>query len=134
MSRIRCANTMPEVAVRSILHRMGFRFRKSSSHRLPGRPDVVLPKHHAAVLVHGCFWHRHAKCRLAYTPKSRTAFWGNKFAGNIRRDAEVRRLLRQAGWRVIVVWECQLKRPDEVARRLASAIAKRVPAHNVKTS
>ena len=122
MSRIRSANTAPEIQVRSLLHRLGFRFRNSTSRKLPGRPDVVLPKLKTVVLVHGCFWHRHKKCRFAYSPKSRTDFWERKFENNVRRDADVRRLLRKAGWRVLVVWECQLRRPDKVARVLSSKL------------
>src|SRR3954465_6124863 len=106
MSRIRCANTTPELIVRSILHQLGFRFRKSSARALPGRPDVVLPKYKTVVLVHGCFWHRHRDCKFAYTPKSRQDFWRSKFETNQKRDLLVTKQLRRLGWRVVVVWEC----------------------------
>lgn len=129
MSRIRCTNTRPELAVRSILHRLGFRFKGLSSRVLPGRPDVVLPMHKTVVFVHGCFWHRHANCKMAYHPKSNRAFWNAKFLANIRRDREVRRQLRGLGWRVLVVWECQLSRPMAVARRLVRLIAINNHAH-----
>ena len=102
MSRIRGKDTQPELTVRSTLHRAGYRFRL---HRkdLPGRPDIVLPKYRTVILVHGCFWHRHKGCRFAYTPKSRTAFWNEKFSGNVERDRRSVRELRRHGWRVITV-------------------------------
>jgi DNA mismatch endonuclease, patch repair protein len=117
MSRIRGRNTKPEYAVRSMLHRLGFRFRLHSR-ELPGRPDVVLPKYQSVVLVHGCFWHRHSQCPFAYTPKSRINFWGRKFAENVTRDRCTVTALRKAGWKVIIVWECELRRPDALSRRL----------------
>ena len=109
MSRIRAANTKPELIVRSILHRLGYRFRLGGR-KLPGRPDVVLTRHKTAVFVHGCFWHRHRGCRLAYTPKSNVAFWLQKFSENVIRDRRVRRHLARLGWTVVVVWECQVAR------------------------
>jgi DNA mismatch endonuclease (patch repair protein) len=117
MSRIRGRNTAPERAVRSLLHRLGYRFRLHSR-KLPGRPDVVLPKYSSVVLVHGCFWHRHSGCQLAYTPKSRIRFWSRKFAGNVARDLRNAEALHRAGWRVIVVWECELRNTITLARRL----------------
>lgn len=109
MSRIRGRDTAPERTVRSMLHRLGYRFRLHS-HQLPGRPDVVLPRWNSVVLVHGCFWHRHARCPLAYTPKSRTAFWERKFAANVARDRRVVSSLRTLGWRVVIVWEWVARR------------------------
>src|SRR5687768_7955655 len=97
MSRVTGANTKPEKIVRSILHRLGLRFRLHKKD-LPGRPDIVLSRHRTVILVHGCFWHRHRGCRMAYTPKSRLQFWEGKFKRNIARDAEVRALLKSAGW------------------------------------
>jgi DNA mismatch endonuclease (patch repair protein) len=122
MSRIRCADTGPEIVVRSVLHRMGFRFRKSSSRAVTGRPDVVLPKFKTVVFVHGCFWHRHSKCKFAYTPKSNIAFWQRKFSANVRRDRQVRRLLGNEGWSVVVVWECQTQNLRLLKTRLSKAI------------
>jgi len=117
MSRIKGRNTAPEVQVRSILHRAGFRFRL---HRkdLPGKPDIVLPKRGAIVFVHGCFWHRHQECRNCTTPKTNADFWQPKFDGNVARDHQNAKTLRKMGWKVIVVWECELASPDKVNRRL----------------
>ena len=117
MSRIRAKDTQPEKLVRSTLHRAGYRFRL---HRrdLPGRPDIVLPKYRTVVFVHGCFWHRHPGCRFAYTPKSRVAFWNEKFRRNVERDCRNVRALRALGWRVITVWECQAQQPSIWRRRL----------------
>ncbi len=106
MSGIREKNTKPERVVRSFLHRAGLRFRLHAE--LPGKPDVVLPRCHTVVFVHGCFWHRHAGCKYATTPGSNVAFWQEKFAANKRRDAVVKRRLRRLGWQVHVVWSCQL--------------------------
>lgn len=106
MSRIRGKDTAPELALRKALHALGLRYRLHAN--LPGKPDIVLPRHSAVVFVHGCFWHRHRGCRIATTPKSNTAFWREKFDRNVARDKRVRRQLRAAGWRVFVAWECQL--------------------------
>lgn len=119
MSRIRGRDTDPEKRVRSALHRLGYRFRLHDS-KLPGRPDVVLRKHRAVVFVHGCFWHRHPGCRYAYSPKSRTEFWEDKFARNVVRDRESRSALEDAGWRVLVVWECETRDEEALAARLKS--------------
>ncbi len=121
MSRIRGRDTTPEKLVRSTLHRMGFRFRL---HRrdLPGTPDIVLPKCRTVVFVHGCFWHRHPRCRYAYVPKSRVVFWRTKFRANVMRDRRVRRELRKLKWRVVVVWECQVRTPELAATLLREAL------------
>jgi DNA mismatch endonuclease, patch repair protein len=117
MSRIKSRDTSPELKVRSILHRMGYRFRL---HRkdLPGKPDIVLPKYRAVIFVHGCFWHRHLDCKYAYTPKSNIEFWEKKFSTNIKRDLRNKRLLQEQGWSVIVVWECQVNNQDFLERQL----------------
>lgn len=117
MAGIRSRDTKPELIVRSVLHRLGYRFR---IHRkdLPGCPDIVLPRYETALFVHGCFWHRHRGCRYAYTPKSRVDFWINKFRENVERDRRTRRQLRQLGWRVVVIWECQTKDIETLARLL----------------
>lgn len=126
MSRIRGANTKPELAVRSMLHRMGYRFRIANK-TLPGRPDIVLPKYRAVIFVHGCFWHRHPGCKYAYTPKSRLDFWEPKFEGNVMRDKNNLSLLRKAGWLPIVVWECEIKHnADAVLGRVSGILQRRL--------
>ena len=117
MGRIKGKDTKPELEVRSLLHKLGFRFRL---HRkgLPGTPDIVLPKYRAVIFVHGCYWHRHPGCRYAYNPKSRVAFWQNKFRDNVKRDAAHSRRLTELGWTVITVWECELREPEAVALAL----------------
>lgn len=117
MSRIRDKDTAPERLVRSALHRAGYRFRLHSK-KLPGRPDVVLPRYRTVVFVHGCFWHRHKGCRYAYTPKSRVAFWNAKFDSNVERDRRNARELRRLGWKVVTVWECEADRPGRWLLRL----------------
>ena len=107
MSGIRGSNTKPERTVRSLLHGAGFRFRLQARH-LPGRPDLVLPKHRAVVFVHGCFWHGH-NCHLFKIPSTRPEFWTGKIEGNRARDAVVADRLREAGWRRLVIWECAMK-------------------------
>ena len=111
MAGIRGRDTRPELAVRRALHGAGFRFRLHDA-RLPGRPYIVLPRHRAVVLVHGCFWHRHEGCRLTTTPATRAEFWQEKFAGNVARDARDMALLADAGWRIAVLWECGLRAKD----------------------
>lgn len=117
MSRIRGKDTQPELAVRRLLHAMGFRFRL---HRrdLPGTPDIVLPGRRKAIFVHGCFWHGHG-CGCARLPKSRVEYWGPKIAANRARDGRKAAALRRAGWSVAAVWECQLRKPDSLEKRLA---------------
>ncbi|MBF0595387.1 MAG: DNA mismatch endonuclease Vsr [Candidatus Omnitrophica bacterium] len=105
MSRIRSKDTGPEKIVRSFLHRQGFRFRLHVKD-LPGKPDIVLPKFKTVIFVHGCFWHRHSRCRLAATPKSNVAFWRQKLDANVTRFKRVSQDLKRAGWRVVVIWEC----------------------------
>ena len=109
MSRIKGKNTKPEFLLRSLLHREGFRFRLHDK-RLPGKPDIVLPKYRTVIFVNGCFWHRHDDCRFAYTPKSRQVFWLNKFEETAERDRKKQELLTDMGWHVVVVWECELKK------------------------
>jgi len=122
MSRIRGSDTGPEKRVRSLLHRMGFRF-SLRRRELPGRPDIVLTGRRIAVFVHGCFWHMHAGCCNAVIPKTRTEFWRSKLRGNVTRDRIAIRALRRLGWRVLVVWECELEKIDELGRKLQRAIA-----------
>jgi DNA mismatch endonuclease (patch repair protein) len=120
MSRIRGKDTRPEIFVRSILHRMGYRFRLHSA-ALPGKPDIILPKHRVAIFVHGCFWHRHG-CKFSYTPKSRVEFWQTKFDQNVKRDRNVLRALKSLGWKVGIVWECEAKSQIHIAKRIAKLL------------
>ena len=124
MARIRSKDTSPELAVRRALHAAGFRFRLDDR-RLPGRPDIVLRKHKAVIFVHGCFWHRHAGCKVASTPKSKTEFWQGKFDRNVERDVRVGQELAALGWRVFVVWECQVasqRRVEQAVEALAALL------------
>lgn len=125
MSRIRGKDTKPELIVRSVLHRMGYRFRVHVK-GLPGTPDIVLPKYRTVIFVHGCFWHRHTACKNAYEPKGRSHFWSEKLKANVRRDERNEKALRKLGWYVTVIWECQLTSPRQIARRLR-AIRKTSP-------
>lgn len=120
MSRIKAANTKPEIAVRSLLHRIGYRFRL---HRrdLPGTPDIVLPGRGAVIFVHGCFWHGHA-CKRDKMPKSRNDYWIEKIAANKTRDGRKRRQLRSLGWKVVVVWECEAKNLPKLANKLRAKL------------
>ena len=119
MSRIRGRNTSPEAVVRRLLSSLGYRYRLHVG-RLPGRPDVVFASRRKVVFVHGCFWHRHgnSRCRLARLPKSRLEFWMPKLEANRERDRRNLAELRRQGWKVLVVWECQLRSADAVSRRL----------------
>lgn len=108
MSRIRGKDTGPEIRLRKLLHRAGYRFRLHAPH-LPGKPDIVLPKYRSAIFVHGCFWHRHQGCPLAAVPKTRPDFWSAKFEGTIERDRRKTQQLEALGWRVITVWQCELE-------------------------
>lgn len=109
MSGIRGKDTRPEMMVRKYLHRQGFRYRLHDRN-LPGTPDLVLPVHRAVVFIHGCFWHRHFGCKYATTPSSNAEFWQRKFNANVLRDQMVVNKLRDGGWRVILIWECGLRR------------------------
>lgn len=126
MSRIRGTNTKPELTVRSMLHRMGYRFRISDK-KLPGKPDIVLPKYKAVIFVHGCFWHRHLGCKYTYTPKSRTHFWNEKFKENIKRDEKTLILLRESGWYPIIVWACEVKiNPKGTLEKITKALQRQI--------
>jgi DNA mismatch endonuclease (patch repair protein) len=126
MSRIKGRNTGPELRLRSLLHRAGFRFTLHAK-ELPGKPDIVLPKYRVVIFVHGCFWHRHEGCRNATMPSTRTEFWQAKFDFNVSRDERNRVALKAAGWTVFTVWECELKSDapgvtDRLAREIRGAI------------
>jgi DNA mismatch endonuclease (patch repair protein) len=109
MAAVRQKHTKPEMAVRSALHHLGFRFTVNAprNNSLPGRPDIVLPRHRVVVFVHGCFWHRHRHCKRATTPTARAAFWRKKFEENVRRDKSNTLALKREGWQVLTIWECE---------------------------
>ncbi|HBN9610494.1 very short patch repair endonuclease [Pseudomonas aeruginosa] len=117
MRAVKRAHTGPEIVIRQALHALGLRFRL---HRrdLPGSPDIVLPRFRTVVFVHGCFWHRHPGCRYASTPKSRQEYWFPKFKANVERDAKKEAQLRELGWRVLVIWECETKSREALEARL----------------
>lgn len=107
MSKIRSKNTKPEIAVRSKLHKAGYRFRLHVK-GLPGKPDIVLPKYNTIIFINGCFWHRHKGCEYAYKPKTRVDFWNQKLNRNIKRQDGVIKELRDLEWKVLVIWECEV--------------------------
>jgi len=123
MSRIRSKDTKPEKIVRSMLHKMGYRFRLHKKN-LPGVPDIVLRKYRTVIFVHGCFWHRHINCKYAYYPKSRTEFWSAKFKINVERDKEVKKQLQELGWKVITIWECEMSSTHSIQKVLADNLPK----------
>lgn len=122
MSKIRSKNTKPEMVVRRFLHANKFRFRLHDK-SLPGQPDLKLPKYNTVIFIHGCFWHGHTNCRIYQMPKSRVDFWNSKIENNIARDKERIAMLRKMGWKVIVLWECELK-PTKRNNVLHSLISK----------
>lgn len=133
MSHVHSKSTAPETTLCKALWRRGYRYRLNDS-RLPGSPDIVLPKHRTAIFVHGCYWHGHEGCKYYTVPKTNTDFWVAKVARNRERDQEVWRKLEARGWYVIIVWECQLKkgRIDETVERVAAEIVKNGEAYQVE--
>jgi DNA mismatch endonuclease (patch repair protein) len=122
MSRIHSKDTGPEMVFRKLIHRAGFRYRLYVK-ELPGKPDLVLKKYKAVVFIHGCFWHKHENCRRGNKPKSNNEYWDAKLARNVERDTENVRLLEEAGWHVLVIWECELKDLDSVLKKFLVFIA-----------
>ena len=114
MKSIRSKDTKYDVLVRKALFAEGFRFRKNDK-RLPGTPDIVLPKYKTVVFINGCFWHRHPGCKYATTPKTNVEFWNKKFEANVKKDISSRESLEAAGWNVVVLWECELKKDFDSA-------------------
>jgi DNA mismatch endonuclease (patch repair protein) len=123
MRAVRSRNTRPEVRVRQILHRLGCRFRLHQNDR-PGKPDISLRRLQKAIYVHGCFWHQHKGCRRATIPQSNRSFWLKKLRRNAVRDSEQLALIRKRGWRVLIVWECELKREQRLQARLERFLAR----------
>jgi DNA mismatch endonuclease (patch repair protein) len=122
MSRVRSRDTKPELTVRRIVHGQGFRFRLHARN-LPGQPDLVFPGRRKIIFVHGCFWHRHGACKNTRWPKTRLEFWQPKLEANHARDIEVRRALRKLGWKILTIWECQLKNLPKTAERINRFLA-----------
>ena|SRR5687768_4318624 len=125
MSRIRAKNTKPEMLVRKFLHAQGFRYRLHTK-KLPGKPDIVLSKHKTVIFIHGCFWHGHKNCKYFVVPKTRTKWWLNKISYNDTNDKKAVKALRKDEWKIIELWECQLK-PAKFERTL-SALLKKLPS------
>jgi DNA mismatch endonuclease (patch repair protein) len=121
MSRIRSTDTKPELLVRSLLHKMGYRFRLHQKD-LPGKPDIVLPRYKSVVFVHGCFWHRHKDCKRCTTPTTNQKYWLPKLERNITKDKENRKNLRKTGYASIIVWECEIKNMEKLSTKLNKAI------------
>ena len=117
MSRIKSKNTVPEIKIRSILHKLGYRFRLNDP-RLPGKPDIVLKRHKKIVFVNGCFWHGHSRCRRATFPRTNQTFWINKITKNKERDKRILTGLRKNGWKVLTVWQCRIKYEKNIINRL----------------
>lgn len=118
MAQIKGKDTKPEILLRSAIHRSGLRFRVHDN-KLPGKPDIVLPRYKTAIFVNGCFWHHHEGCKYAYMPKSRIEFWESKFSRTIQRDMEKNRELIDLGWYVFTAWECEINNdPDDLLERL----------------
>lgn len=128
MARIRGKDTAPEIRVRRVAHALGFRFRL---HRkdLPGKPDLVFPRHRVALFVHGCFWHQHLDCHRANIPKSRGEYWIPKLGRNVERDRRNTALLRDLGWQVITIWECETKDLVSLRDKLLSFLGERRSGH-----
>lgn len=122
MAAIRSKDTQPEVAVRSIVHALGFRFRLHDP-KLPGKPDLVFRSRSKVIFVHGCFWHNHTGCRRATLPKTRAKFWVNKLELNKKRDRNTQRLLRKMGWSTLVIWQCELKHVEKLKERISEFLA-----------
>ena len=122
MGLIRSRDTKPERLVRHILHSHGYRFRL---HRkdLPGKPDIILPRYNTAIFVNGCFWHQHQGCKRSNIPKSNLNYWINKLSRNVQRDKENKRMLKKAGWKILIIWECECKAPDKLVAKLVKQLS-----------
>lgn len=117
MSRISGGNTKPELVVRKLVHSMGFRYRLHVKN-LPGKPDIVLPRHKKIIVVNGCFWHGHQDCKRSKRPATNIEFWNSKIAGNVERDMRCNATLKEMGWQILVIWGCETKKPDLLFEKL----------------
>ena len=117
MSRVKGRDTKPEILVRSVIHRMGYRFRVHRSD-LPGNPDIVLPRHGKIIFVHGCFWHGHKRCPRSKRPTTNKSFWNEKLNKNIDRDKRQQKEIKNMGWKVLVVWQCEIRKPSKLLEKL----------------
>jgi len=117
MARVKGRDTAPERIVRSIVHRLGFRFRLHVR-SIHGTPDIVLPRHRKVIFVHGCFWHGHKRCLRSKRPTTRLRFWNSKLDRNIERDERIRKILRRTGWKVLTVWECETRKSEKLMKKL----------------
>jgi DNA mismatch endonuclease, patch repair protein len=124
MSHVKSKDTKPENIVRSIVHRLGFRFRKHKTD-LPGKPDIVLVRHRKVIFVHGCFWHGHKKCKRSSRPQSHKTFWAVKLDKKIDRDKKNKRELELLGWKVLIVWSCEIINVDKIRNKLIKFLGKK---------
>lgn len=122
MAAVRSKHTQPEMYVSRLVHSLGYRYRLHVAD-LPGKPDLVFPSRRKAIFVHGCFWHRHSRCRYASSPKTHIGFWEEKFHANVARDRSVRRELKKQGWEILIVWQCELKQREKLAERIDEFLA-----------
>ncbi len=121
MAKIKSKDTKPEKAVRSLLHQLGFRFRLHNK-MLPGKPDICLAKHKTVIFVHGCFWHNHQKCRDGRLPKSNLGYWEPKITGNVMRDKMRVKELKKLGWKVLIIWECEIGNLKKLEQKISHAL------------
>ncbi len=123
MAAVHSENTTPELAIRKLVFAMGYRYRLHVA-GLPGRPDLVFPGRRKILFVNGCYWHRHRNCRYATTPKTNVEFWLLKFEANLRRDRANLKALRSLGWQVLTIWQCQLKNPDKLGKKIDAFLSR----------
>lgn len=123
MSKVTAKDTRPEVKVRKFLFSKGFRYRKNDK-RFPGKPDIILPKYKTAIFVHGCFWHHHDNCRAAALPQTNCEFWKDKMETNVKRDRKNQKDLKELGWKIIIIWQCQIKNRELFEKTMKKVIKK----------
>lgn len=130
MSHVKGKDTKPEILVRSLVHKLGYRFRKHKSD-LPGKPDIVLPKHRKVIFVHGCFWHGHNKCTRSSRPSSNKSFWKKKLDTNITRDKRNIHNLKSQGWEVLIIWSCEIRNTEKLINKISKFLTKNEGERNV---